>query len=311
MDTLLGVARGGDMGSFLRREARLTYAVICKDLSVSVVPALLLMISAFVAARRSTAEALMAMPAGALYFVFYLYCFCMSNQITGVAEDRFNKPDRPLVTGALDLPGAKRRWIVAMVLFPLVALAAGGLQTACWAVFWEGLIIVYNYYGLDRHWVGKNVIFISAGTAALLVPAWQIAAPRGAVPWGWLITISLSFGISLQLQDLRDVTGDRRVRRRTLPLTAGEPVARLVIAALIGLLLPWVMHAATAARTTGQGVWELSLVGVNVIVAARTLRGRSAREDHATYILHTYWFCCALLTPAVNHLFAGLTIARL
>ncbi|KAJ7628920.1 hypothetical protein FB45DRAFT_748815 [Roridomyces roridus] len=37
------------------------------------------------------------------YFVLYLYTFNIADQITGLDEDRINKPDRPLPSGLLSI----------------------------------------------------------------------------------------------------------------------------------------------------------------------------------------------------------------
>lgn len=293
------------MESFLGREVRLVRAVIARDLSASLYPALLFMVSASIVSASPGGRILAALAKGTLYFSLYLYCFCMSNQISGLAEDRINKPDRPLVTGALDLPGAWRRWIIAMVLFPVVGLALGGVRLAGWALLWEVVLIGYNFLGLDRHWFNKNVVFISVGTVAILAPAWQLAATGDTIPWTWVLSVSLSFGVTLQLQDLRDVEGDRRVGRKTLPLDVGDAPARWITAGCIGVLLPAAMHVVMAVQTTPAALWEGALLALNLVVAVRTLRRRSAASDHRTYKLHTYWFCLVLLSPGILHLLAS------
>jgi len=237
----------------------------------------------------------------AAYFLLYIYTFCLCNQITGYEEDLVDKPDRVLPSKLISMRGARWRFRLAMLLFPLVGLAIGGWSMLLWAVLWQATTLAYNYLGLDRHWFGKNVVFISVGTAVQLAAAWQIAAPLTPLAARWILFVSVAFGVTLHLQDLRDVAGDREGGRWTLPMSVGDDWARIIIAVSIGIL-PVATHQVLldgSPRTLAITLSEAALTVLNFVVAARTLKLRSPLSDHRTYMLHTGWFCGVLASSIV------------
>lgn len=284
------------------REARVTYGVIWRDLSVTVIPGSLMCLTALHAAGAlSLRTAALALGKCLLYFLLHVYVFTIDNQILGHEEDRVNKPDRVLPSGFISLPGARRRREIAMVLFPLVGWLLGGVPFLGYALGWIVLTIAYNHWGLHRHWVTKNLVFITLYAILLLAPAWQLAAPLDETGIRMILVISAAMGLTLNLQDFRDVTGDVFLKRRTLPLAIGERPARWLIASSIALLPLAVHFGLVYPRSLGPAGWaaEGLLAGLNLLVAVRTLRLHGPRVDHKTYMLHTYWFCGVLASGLV------------
>lgn len=284
------------------RELRLTYRFVWRDLSASLIPALLFISGAYtVRPERSLWDLAGVIGGGVAYFALYIYTFCVGNQIAGLEEDRINKPDRPLPSGLVSLRGAKARWVIANILFPLIAYVLGGVAITRWALAWQMIAISYNFLGLHRHWITKNFVFITLGTLVLMAAAWELVLPLSATAWRWILVISISFGATLHIQDLRDVAGDRHVGRRTFSLAIGDRRARVVLAAGI-VALPIITHL----FLTGDS-WpsvpvvacELGLATVNFVCASRVLLLRTSRADHTTYMLHTYWFCAVLGSSVV------------
>lgn|GEM_PF-3715434 len=68
-----------------------------------------------------------------VHFSFYIYNFCLANQIVGVEEDGINKPDREVPSGRLSIQGAWLRWTCAMFAFPLVAFLINP-ELVVWAI---------------------------------------------------------------------------------------------------------------------------------------------------------------------------------
>ncbi len=278
----------------VRKEALVTYRLIRRDLSASLIPGILMSLAALQTASDWTAAELVGtLVRSTAYFFLYIYTFCLSNQIVGYREDCLNKPDRVIPSGMLSMRGALIRWGLGSLAFPVAAYALGGISLAGWAVAWLFICLCYNQFGLHKHWFSKNVVFITLGTIVLFAPAWEIAAPFTANAWRWILIIALSFGVTLHVQDLRDVEGDRAVGRRTLPMALGEVPTRWVMALGI-VLLPLVTHFGLVAPTAPHPAAlpiELGLAALNLLVGHRLVFVRSAKADHETYMFHTYWFC--------------------
>jgi len=288
--------------SFVTHETRVTYRIVYRDLSASLIPGTLFSLAALHATNRWSPQSAADLAVRCfVYFALYIYCFCLSNQIVGYEEDRLNKPDRVLPSGLISMEGALRRWWIAMIAFPTAAFLLGEWAMLGWAIAWQLIFLSYNHLGLDRHWFTKNVVFITFGSVAQLGPAWQLATPLDATGWRWVWIVSLAFGLTLNLQDLRDVEGDREIGRRTLPIALGEPLSRVLIAGgIVGL--PIATHyglVASTPITLPIVAVEIGLAVLNIVVAVRTMQLTNPQADHKTYMWHTYWFCGVLASAWV------------
>lgn len=279
----------------LAREAHATYRLVYRDLSASLIPATLMVFSALITSRADTNHAVRSLGGALLYFSLYIYTFCLTNQIVGFEEDKLNKPNRPLPSGLWTMTGAVARLAFSFTIFPTVAYFLGGVAIARWAIAWQLIIVAYNFV-LHKHWFSKNVVFITLGTIVQLAAAWQIVTPLTPMAWHWILYISVAFGITLHLQDLRDIIGDLEMERKTLPISVGEKSARIILAVMIGIL-PLMTHIfvmqfypATIERVIIEGL----LGTMNMLVAIRVLLLRNCESDHHTYMLHTYWFCAII-----------------
>lgn len=283
-------------------EFRVTYKIVWRDLSASLIPATLFGLAALHATGEWTAVSIgRTLLHCFAYFSLYIYSFCLCNQVVGFREDRVNKPDRVLPAKMISMRGAVARWLIAMIAFPTVGYLLGGPSILGWAVAWQLIFLSYNFLGLHQHWFTKNTVFITLGTIVQLAPAWELVAPLEPTAWRWIIVVAASFGLTLHLQDLRDVQGDELVGRRTLPIVIGQKWTRRLLAVGIGLL-PVVTHLGLVQETSFEpsvvGI-EIVLTTLNFVVAWRTLRLQSPKSDHRTYILHTYWFCAVLASGLV------------
>ena len=284
------------------RELYITWLTIRRDILASIIPASLFIMVSY----RSSSdiwrwdETVSVVLQGFLYFGLYIWSFCLGNQIVGVDEDRLNKPDRPIPAGFITLNGAWYRFILANLMFPAVAYYLGGSSLVIWAVSWQALSIAYNFGGLDQHWFGKNIIFITFGSIVQTVPAWLLAQPLSVLAWQWILGIAIGCGVTLHLQDFRDVEGDRAIGRVTLPVQIGLKASRWLMALCIGVLLPLFMHWMLFNSIYGRGydellvLVELGLMAMNIFVAVRTLALTTPRDDHYTYQTHCLWLCACI-----------------
>jgi 4-hydroxybenzoate polyprenyltransferase len=84
----------------------------------------------------------------------------------------------------------------------------------------------------------------------------------------------------VNIQDLRDVEGDRVVGRKTLPIVYGDIVARRIIAGSTALAVGILWWGGILA------IAPVSLVLVHAFLAYRVVRAVSGpRYDHKTYMV--------------------------
>ncbi|MCA9637951.1 MAG: UbiA family prenyltransferase [Myxococcales bacterium] len=288
---LSGAARA--LATSILRELALSHAMIRRDLSVTVVPALLFGVAARLAADGPLVADLTGLAGVALYSWLFVHMFCLDNQIEGVDEDRLNKPDRVIPSGRLSLADARRRRPIVSALFLAVgALLGVPLAAAAWVL----LTALSHHAGWDRHWLTKNLGQVGLGSIAQLAAAWDIAAPTTPCPWSWVLALSGTLGVAMLIQDFRDVAGDAAAGRRTLPLVVGDRPAR-ALCVLVLVALPLILHVALIA---GGGVTPLgalfdgSVAALSLWIARRLWTRRSPEEDDRTYRLLPRLYCVEL-----------------
>jgi 4-hydroxybenzoate polyprenyltransferase len=278
----------------LLREARIIGAVFSLDnLSVTVVPGGLFTLSAWVVSGGSVSAVAGILAASLWYFFLYGYSFCLSNQLAGLAEDRLNKPHRPLVTGLMSIPGARARLVLAMTTFVGTGWVLGVLE---WSLLWCVTTLLHNQVGLSRFWIAKNVA-ISVGMVAMLAAGWQMVSAMSAPVWRWVLVIAAVNQMVVAVQDLRDVEGDAAVGRRTFVMVFGEWPSRIFLASGF-LVLPICLHTLlvlSPRHALTAHVLEAVAAGINVLIAARILVCRTKRGDHRTYLIYCWWYCLTLL----------------
>lgn len=282
---------------FLRRVTRevdITWRAIKSDYDSTLVPITIAVLVAVSARPGATAgDFVVYLGLALLYALPYIAQFCYSGQLDSVAEDRIEKPFRPLPAGLVTRAGAWRRYLLWAGVFVLASVALG---VAKWALCWLLATVFHNRLGGHRHWFTKNCVTMSLGTLAQLGAAWELvhgSMTPGA--WLWAVGISLWVGVTVHLQDFRDIEGDRRVRRRTLPIVLGAAKARGVVAAavvLMGLVslvsLLYLAHSAAARLCTAV------IVGWHAWLVVRLLLLRSRESDHRTYKSLCYLYCVIL-----------------
>jgi len=211
------------------------------------------------------------------------------NDLEDLEGDRINHPDRPLVTGAISVPGAR---IIAIGLF------MAGIEVAIPVILVEPLVgillalalaalLAYEYRLKAAGAAGNLVVagltglvFLyggaAAGDALLLAPFAAMA---------FLATLSREV-----TKDMEDVAGD--VGRQTLPKTHGLPlsgaVARLAVAGAIALSLVPVFWFVSV--TSVAGIMYLALVlaaDAVFVVAVAYLPGRLHWEQTVSKVAMT------------------------
>lgn len=275
--------------SLILRESLLSWQFIRGDISSAVIPPLLFIISASRNYELSVSDCLLALGKGLVYFWFYIFSFCLSNQIEGFEEDKINKPHRPIVQGFVSIHGALIRWIIASIMFLLIGLC---FWVGEWALLWLIVTVFHNFCGWSKNWVGKNLL-MSIGIIAQLAAAWQIVGLLTKIAWSWIFVSAVIIFPLVSIQDLRDMPGDIVNRRKTLPLVIGEYPTRF-ITCLFFVFLPLLIHVILFAPTNYNFaivLCEIILALVSWLIAFRLISYRTLEADSKTYSLFTYWYC--------------------
>jgi len=86
----------------------------------------------------------------------FIYQFDLSNQITGVEEDRINKPTRPIPSQIISVDQAQRRWYSVSGGYIIFGWFYGILQ---YTLTWQLLSFVNNYLNFSKNWIWKNFLY--------------------------------------------------------------------------------------------------------------------------------------------------------
>lgn len=279
-------------------EARISFLFIKGDLTVTVVPTALLMLISFFHGDLNLGESTLRLGQGLVYFWLFIYTFCLSNQLTGIEEDRINKPHRPIPSGIL----SKKEAMIRYVIYSLVFLIYGcWLGVAPWAFLWVGLTVIHNFTALGKQWFMKSCLIMGAGVVAQLVAAWIIATGEIDMgTMGWILLLATWVGTCTPVQDFRDMAGDQALDRRTLPLVLGEMRSRRVMAGVFAIMAIALVGAFSVLLdfhfTVLTIICLFGLFTGNLIIGLRIVRKRTPKQDHNSYLLYTLLYCGLILS---------------
>jgi 4-hydroxybenzoate polyprenyltransferase len=280
-----------------QKEIQITWKFIKRDISVTIIPASLFTIAAWLSNSGSLNELFLDLVRAFVYFFLFIYTSVLPNQILGVEEDKINKPDRPIAAGLVSYTGAKNRYLASMIVFALVGWSFGVLE---WTLLWQGLILLYNEGGWSQHWFSKN-LGNGLGVVTQLAAAWQMITPLTQASLSWIFIIAFLVFVLVPLQDLRDIEGDKLLNRQTLPIAFGEQNTRVFLS-FIFLIAPFFVHFILMIPAGYK--WKVLLCDIAQalicwVVSARVIFCRSPQADHDSYMLFTYWYCLMLASASV------------
>ncbi|MFT5365415.1 MAG: geranylgeranylglycerol-phosphate geranylgeranyltransferase [Candidatus Latescibacterota bacterium] len=155
------------------------------------------------------------------------------NDLCGVAEDRINKPQRPLPSGRLSHTSATILTSLLLLSGLIIgfSLPSPAPIIVCIAVI--GLAL-YNFW-LKRVPLLGNLVVSALGGLAFLYGGFAVHAYQPA-RWPALFATLFHLGREI-LKDLEDITGDQVLSGSTIPLSWGRPVARAIITAIFSTLI--------------------------------------------------------------------------
>ena len=225
-----------------------------------------------------------------------IFDLCNQRNPASIREDRINKPWRPIPSGRLT-PMQNRRWTLYAVPITYAlscALGAGRETPGMYLLLW-----MYNDLGgSDEHWIPRNTmnavgyVWCSVGMVAVLrdQSRWENGLSRTG--WIWCGIICGAIASTMQVQDLRDLEGDRSVGRKTMPLVLGETAARWVI---VGAMTVW-SCVCCSFWMVGWEVWVIEGLLTGAIVL-RLLWMRNPGADSDTYNLWGLWLSFLYVLP--------------
>ncbi|KAB8233035.1 UbiA family prenyltransferase [Aspergillus alliaceus] len=249
-------------------------------------------------------------------FVCHLYVFEIVNQALSVEEDIANKPHRPIPAGLLSIPGAYRRWLLSWAICPAVASHIAGPEAARLFGAYQAWVYFCYVWPKINHWILRNA-FASIGTYNMFrlvdtiihseIPSFPVMSTKD------LLVLSLWVMATVHMQEFHDAEGDRRMKRKTLPVVVG-PQRERVLRAGTALLVtgPGIVLLITTASYYAQrisfalGHWTLAGLVVTCIlhnifacvVGFRCIRHGDVAFDRKTYkrfyMLAAYTMVCYL-----------------
>lgn len=238
--------------------------------------------------------------------------FDLSNQRhpESVAEDKTNKPWRPLPSRKVTPEQIRRALHVTVPMALIINLALGAWH--------EGLLIeVLIWYYNDLR--GGDELFrdgiIAVAYGLFNVGSLRIAAcPQGSINqqgYIWTAMISGVILTTMHVQDLKDQKGDRQRGRKTVPLFFGDVTARRALSVLVPLwsfACPtfWLWRSLQVTReSTGFPVFGLMLYLLPAVLGSMVvwcvLRSQTPQDDSRAWKLWCLWHSVALyILPALS-----------
>jgi len=272
---------------YICRLIRKSWAFIAYDFTVTVILGLEWSLSAWYVGkaeyRHSSLAFAQTMLKSFIYFWFYALAHCTQNQIFGLEEDILNKPNRPLPKKLCSMEEA-----IFLRNFSIIAFLFLGDQfgTLPEAALWLLTVHVMGLY--CGYWWVKN-LYCVVGYYALLSAAWKFSGqPVTGVGHWWMVMIPLLTFILIPVQDLRDIEGDSKIGRRTLPILIGAFKTRMYLLFAFGIAAPIVLYSLLAVSYWGTVCWVVNTV-ISLMLAYRTVFLTTKEADHDTYLWYVLW----------------------
>jgi 4-hydroxybenzoate polyprenyltransferase len=190
------------------------------------------------------------------------------NQICDLANDRINKPHRPLPSGRLSL---RQAWIFTAATYALALAMVAPVNRQTFAIYVIAALGTFAYSAppvrLKRHPVGSNLIIALIRGGLLKVAGWAAVATvlTSLEPW-YIGSIYFVFLIgATTTKDFADIEGDRAAGCITLPVKYGATWSARAITP--SFILPWLMLPLGVALHVLSGD-RLAILALSVIMVA-------------------------------------------
>jgi 4-hydroxybenzoate polyprenyltransferase len=216
----------------------------------------------------------------------------------GILEDKINKPWRPIASGRIGVEQASQLLFVSVIALLGIGYYCDILNETmgCLVANW-----IYNdLEGGDANFVIRQVInglaYLPCGVGAtkLIVGNGGLTVPNDRF-YEWILVISMVVGTTTQVQDLKDLEGDRARNRHTFPVVLGDFVTRFSCCVGIAFWSVWCF-------VYWDLKWQLCsptmILGAIVIFSISVLRGQKA--DKRSFLLWSFWVMSLLALPTMK-----------
>ncbi|KAI1270204.1 UbiA prenyltransferase family [Xylariaceae sp. FL1019] len=223
-----------------------------------------------------------------------LFIFDLANQRApqSVAEDRINKPWRPIPQGKITMEQTRRLMLGTIPLVSLLNYLVGAWQQG---VFIIVLSWMYNDLGGgDEAFVREIIIAVAYGlfNSGSLFVATGSGSPLSLLGLIWTAIVSGVILTTMQIQDLKDQKGDKLRNRKTIVLHLGETFSRVSVAFFVCF---WSLICRQF-WTSGPFVTVFTTL-IALVVAVRVLVLRSQSSDARTWRLWCLWHASLYTLP--------------
>lgn len=217
------------------------------------------------------------------------------NDICDLPADKVNRPDRVLVTGALDMTTALRLagWCLAL---GLMIAAYAYVDALIIAVTVASVLFVYDRDLKSKPLVGNASV---AAVCAATVAYGALCGPE----WNRQVSVLMVCAFSLTLvrelyKDIQDVEGDRAMGARTFPILYGERLSAQLALIPLAFTVYYVLYRIFSSTPdwTGAYIAGIALTTGLAWTAFHSLRthgsaawGRRASELKLWIILGVVW----------------------
>jgi 4-hydroxybenzoate polyprenyltransferase len=212
--------------------------------------------------------------------------FSISNQRqpTSIREDSVNKPWRPLPSQRITPSQASTLLVITSIIGLLFSSVFGGLVP-----YLLQLAASYHYNdlgGAQGHHAVRDLLN-GIGMTAWLFGCMDVAGGPGFrfsnSDLATSVVLTAAIATTIAIQDFRDLDGDSKCGRATLPIVLGHKIARVILATSI---LVWSFGIAI--------IFELRLVsalsGLGILIALRLILLQNRSADKVTLEFWFGWF---------------------
>jgi len=223
----------------------------------------------------------------------FIYQFDLSNQITGVEEDRINKPTRPIPSQIISVDQAQMRWYSVSGGYILFGWFYGILQ---YTLTWQILSYLNNFKNWSKNWIWKNFCM---GPGTFIIVSIHLLLMNGKMylsdyEYQWCIFLSFVVFFNVHLQDYRDVDGDKKAGRKTFPMLFPIHISRRITSTVHAITACVSWYYVGNGTVIGHVFCCLHFI-LFMIMAYRVLEEKGRRYDHLTYEVLCVWFGVALV----------------
>jgi len=221
------------------------------------------------------------------------------NQICDLANDRINKPHRPLPSGQMSL---RQAWIFVVITYILALALVAWVNRETFAIYVVAALATVAYSAppvrLKKDPVGSNLIIALIRGELLKVAGWAAVATvlTSIEPWyiGFIYFVFLLGATTTK--DFADIEGDRAAGCITLPVKYGATVSARAISP--SFIVPWLLlplglylrilsgnHNAILALSMVMLLWGAFVI---YLINADPHRLVTEGENHPAWH-HMYW----------------------